>query len=83
MRTDASYTMHMSNPAADLARKRWENTTAEERAEVARVLNVQKYKGMTRKQRSAAARKAAQARWAKYRAEQASETRGKKKDVGK
>lgn len=55
----------VDNAAAELARKRWEKTTAEERSEIGRKLNEAKYAGMTKKERSEAARKAVQARWAK------------------
>jgi hypothetical protein len=53
------------NPAAELARKRWENTSEEERSEVGTALNVQRNKKLSAKRRSEIARAAAAARWKK------------------
>ena len=53
------------NPGADLARKRWEKTTAKERSEHARMMNRRKYAKMSANQRSEAGKRAAEARWGK------------------
>jgi len=51
--------------AQEMGRKRWEGATEEEKAEHARMMNDARAAATTPKQRSAAAKKAAEARWAK------------------
>ena len=51
--------------AQDLARKRWQDTTAEERSEHAMMMADARQEAMTPEERKASARNAAQARWAK------------------
>lgn len=61
----------MKNPASELAKKRWDQATPEERAEVGRQMNEARMESMTPEQRSAVAKKAAAARWAKAGAQKA------------
>lgn len=56
------------SPGSQLARKRWEKTTAEERSEVARKMNEVRNAGLTPEERSEKARKAVQERWKKVKA---------------
>lgn len=53
------------NPASELAKRRWEKTTSEQRSAVARELNEARWKGKSKAAKSAAAKKAAEARWGK------------------
>ncbi len=56
----------MSNEAArELGRKRWDGVSEEERAAHARMMNEAKNAGLSKKQISAKARAAAEARWGK------------------
>lgn len=56
-----------SSAAAALAKARWRRTTKAERRQVAVDLNQAKLTAMTPEERSAVARKAAAARWAKQK----------------
>ena len=54
--------MSKSSPAADLARMRWDKTSAEERADVARGLNEARWGKSTEEERKAIGKRLAEAR---------------------
>lgn len=69
--------------AREMAEKRWEGVSKEERSEHAKMMSDARQEATTPEQRSAAAKKAAEAMWAKKRAAATKDMKAAKKKAKK